>query len=58
LSTVHVAWPAHLILLDFIIVIILLIMQLSPTSCHFISLSSKYCPQHHDLKHPRPLHLP
>jgi hypothetical protein len=23
----------------------LLIMQFSPTSCHFISLRSKYCPQ-------------
>jgi hypothetical protein len=25
----------------------LLIMQFSPTSCHFISLWSKYSPQHH-----------
>jgi hypothetical protein len=25
----------------------LLIMQFSPTSCHFISLWSEYSPQHH-----------
>jgi hypothetical protein len=29
------------------------IMQFSPTSCHFISLRSKYSPQHHILKHPQ-----
>jgi hypothetical protein len=27
----------------------LLIMQFSPASCHFISLWSKYSPQHPDL---------
>jgi hypothetical protein len=27
----------------------LLIMQFSPTSCHFISLPSKYSPEHPDL---------
>jgi hypothetical protein len=26
--------------------------QFSPTSCHFISLRSKYSPQHPVLKHP------
>jgi hypothetical protein len=31
----------------------LLIMQFSPTSCHFISLRSKYSPQHPVLKHPQ-----
>jgi hypothetical protein len=31
----------------------LLIMQFSPTSCHFIPLRSKYCPQHPVLKHPQ-----
>jgi hypothetical protein len=30
----------------------LLIMQFSPISCHFISLRSKYSPQHPVLKHP------
>jgi hypothetical protein len=29
----------------------LLIMQFCPTSCHFISLRSKYSPQHPVLKH-------
>jgi hypothetical protein len=33
----------------------LLIMQLSPTSCHFISLRSKYSPV---LKHPQSMSLP
>jgi hypothetical protein len=31
----------------------LLIMQFSPTSCHFIPLRSKYSPQHPVLKHPQ-----
>jgi hypothetical protein len=31
----------------------LLIMQFSPTSCHFISLRSKYSPQHPVLKRPQ-----
>jgi hypothetical protein len=31
----------------------LLIMQFSQTSCHFISLRSKYSPQHPVLKHPQ-----
>jgi hypothetical protein len=30
----------------------LLIMQFSPTSCHFVSLRFKYSPQHLVLKHP------
>jgi hypothetical protein len=34
-----------------------LIMQFSPTSCHFISLWSKYSPQHSVLKHPQSLYL-
>jgi hypothetical protein len=36
----------------------LLIMQFSPTSCHFISLRSKYSPQHPVLKHPQSILLP
>jgi hypothetical protein len=31
----------------------LLIMQFSPTTCHFIPLRSKYSPQHLVLKRPR-----
>jgi hypothetical protein len=34
-----------------------LIMQFSPNSCHFISLRSKYSPQHPVLKHPMFLSL-
>jgi hypothetical protein len=30
-----------------------LIMQFSPTSCHFIPLWSKYSPQHPIFKHPQ-----
>jgi hypothetical protein len=30
-----------------------LIMQFSPISCHFLSLRSKYSPQHPVLKHPQ-----
>jgi hypothetical protein len=36
----------------------LLIMQFSPTSCHFIPLRSKYSPQHSVLKHPQSMFLP
>jgi hypothetical protein len=36
----------------------LFIMQFSPTFCHFISLRSKYSPQHPVLKHPQPMFLP
>jgi hypothetical protein len=36
----------------------LLIMQFSPTSCHFISLRSKYSPQHPVLKHPQSMFPP
>jgi hypothetical protein len=36
----------------------LLIMQFSPTSRHFISLQSKYSPQHSVLEHHQPVFLP
>jgi hypothetical protein len=36
----------------------LLIMQFSPPSRHFISLRSKYSPQHPVLKHPQSMFLP
>jgi hypothetical protein len=36
----------------------LLIMQFYPTSCHFISLWSKYSPLHPVLKHPQSMFLP
>jgi hypothetical protein len=39
-------------------VIKLLIMQFSPTSCHFVSFRSKYSPQHSVLKHPHSVFLP
>jgi hypothetical protein len=35
-----------------------LIMQISPTSCHFVSVRSKYSPQHPVLKHPQSVFLP
>jgi hypothetical protein len=38
-------------------VMVLIIMQLSPASCHFIPLWSKYS-QHPDLKHPQSMFLP
>jgi hypothetical protein len=34
------------------------ITQFSPTSCHFISLRSKYSPQHSVLKHHQSVFLP
>jgi hypothetical protein len=36
----------------------LLIVQGSPTSCHFISLRPKYSPKHPVLKHPHSMFLP
>jgi hypothetical protein len=36
----------------------LLIMQFSPISRHFISLRTKYSPQHPVLKHPQSMLLP
>jgi hypothetical protein len=36
----------------------LLIMQFSPISRHFISLRSKYSPQHPVLKHPQSMFHP
>jgi hypothetical protein len=36
----------------------LLIMHLSPSSCHFIPLRSKYSLQHPVLEHPQPMFLP
>jgi hypothetical protein len=38
--------------------VMMLIMQFSPTSCHFISLRSKYSPQYPVLKHPPSMFLP
>jgi hypothetical protein len=35
-----------------------LIMQFSPTSCHFVYLRSKYSPLHPVLKHPQSMFLP
>jgi hypothetical protein len=55
--------PAHLIFLDLIILIILgevmklLIMRVSLTSCHFISLWSTHSPQHPVLNHPQSMFL-
>jgi hypothetical protein len=34
------------------------IMRFSQDSCHFISLRSKYSPQHPVLKHPQSMFLP
>jgi hypothetical protein len=43
----HPPWPVHYnCLWRRVQVMKLLIMQFSPTSCHFISLWSKYSPQH------------
>jgi hypothetical protein len=39
-------------------VMTLLIMKLTATSCHFVSLQSKYFPQHPVLKHPQSTFLP
>jgi hypothetical protein len=36
----------------------LLVTQFSPASRHFISLRSKYPPQHPVLKHPQSMFLP
>jgi hypothetical protein len=36
----------------------LLIMQFSSTSYHFISLRSKYSPEHRVLKHPQSMFIP
>jgi hypothetical protein len=36
----------------------LLIMQFSPTSCHFIPLRFKYSPKHPVLKHPHTFESP
>jgi hypothetical protein len=47
-----------LIYLQKSIIMKLLIMTFSPTSCHFISLRSKYSTQHPVLKHPQSMFLP
>jgi hypothetical protein len=39
-------------------IIKLLIMQFSPTSCHFISIRFKCSSQHHVLKHPQSMYFP
>jgi hypothetical protein len=49
----------HLILFDLIALIIflevtkLIVMQLSPASCHFLPLRYKYSSQHPAVKHPQ-----
>jgi hypothetical protein len=55
----YATWPAHLILIDLIILVILtedtkvLVVQPSPTSCHFIPLQPKHSLQQPFLKHPQ-----
>jgi accessory gene regulator protein AgrB len=61
----HATCYAHLILLDFITLIISynvqvltsLIMQFSPVSCYFLLFRSKYFPQHLALKRPQSEHV-
>jgi hypothetical protein len=66
-SPIHVTFPAHLMLLDLVILIIfgeeynltkVVIMQFSATSCHLIPLQSRYSPQHLVLKHPQSVFVP
>jgi hypothetical protein len=52
-------WPSHSLLLNHsnytwrrVQVMTFLIMQFSPTSCHFVPLLSKYSSQHPLLRHP------
>jgi hypothetical protein len=62
ISPTRATFPAHVILLDFITLIIrwsvqvmkLLVMQSSLTSRHFLQLKSKYSLQNPVLKHPNP----
>jgi hypothetical protein len=58
-------WPSHPPRLDYsnhiwqrVQIMKLLLMQFSPSYCHFIPLWSKYPPQHNVLKHPQSLSLP
>jgi hypothetical protein len=66
-STMRATYHANLFLLDLtnydftwrsVQVMKPLITQFPPISCHFISLRSKYSPQHPVLKHPQSMYLP
>jgi hypothetical protein len=58
ISPIHAIWPSHLYICDWTTIKYKLrmqikkipIMQFSPFSCHFISLSSKYSPEHFVVK--------
>jgi hypothetical protein len=61
-SSVRSTCPSYLI--DFIILLIrvqimkLLIMQVSPSSCYFLLIRSKYSPHHPVLGHPQSVFSP
>jgi hypothetical protein len=64
-NSCYILCPSHPLLLYYynytwlrVQVMKLLIMYVSPTSRHFISLRSKYSPQHPVLKHPQSMFLP
>jgi hypothetical protein len=54
----HLPWIDHSNCTCRRVMMTLFITQFSPTSCHFITLRSKYSPQHTVLKHPQALFLP